>query len=209
MAPRSSSVLTASTLPTLDAVISGGFAGRIGLVGVGAGFEQQADHLGVAVRGRERQRRDAVAVRAGGVGAGANQPARGLDIVDANQPVERGRAVPARRVDVDLLVDQRADGGRVALHGRVGEADVLSPRDRLRGRDRGDRLRGRDGRLRHGEQRDQGGCGEPHVVPHGSTSLSPDGPQSHTPGAGSRAKNAQTPGAAGVCRPSGLPDGRT
>ena len=179
-----------------------GFAGRIGVVRIRADFEQHANHLRVAVGGREVQRRDAVAVRAGGIGAGTDQQPRSLDIVDANKPVKGGRAVPARRVDVGFLIDQRAHGGRIALHGRLGEAGVVSPRGRLYGPDWGGRLRGRGRRLRsHGgggrlgqrEQRDQGGRGEPQVVPHGSTSLSPDEPRSQPPGRASAAKKAQNP----------------
>ena len=82
-----------------------------------------------------------------------------------------------------------ANGGRVAFHGRLGEADVLSPR----GRDLSGRLPGSPapsaGYTR--EQGDQSGRGEPHVVPHGSTSLSPECARFPHPGVSRAAKSAQ------------------
>ena len=64
MAPASSSACTASRLPSPWPRSERRLARRVGRVGVGAAFEQQPDHRGVAVLRRERQRRHAVAVGA-------------------------------------------------------------------------------------------------------------------------------------------------
>ena len=100
-------------------------AGAVGRVGVGAAFEQQLHHRGVAARRRERHRRDAVTGDELGIGAGAQERARGVEIVDADRPVERGRAVAPRRVHVHtLLLQQGADRRHVPRHGGVGQARV-------------------------------------------------------------------------------------
>ena len=107
-----------------------GFPGPVGLIGIGSDLEQQPDHVRVAVRAREIERCHAIPIGARRIGAGANEQPRRFQIVDPNQPVQGRRAVAAWRVDVHLLVDQRADGGGVAPHGRFREADVAW---RLRG----------------------------------------------------------------------------
>ena len=54
----------------------------------------------------------------------ASNSSRRRQVVAPHGPVQRGRAVLAGRVDVDLLPEQRAHGGRVPLHRRVGEPRV-------------------------------------------------------------------------------------
>ena len=66
---------------------------------VGARVEQQLDHRGVGVGGRERQRGEIVAVGGVDVRAGADEQARDLDRVSLHGPVQRRRAVRLRGVD--------------------------------------------------------------------------------------------------------------
>ena len=101
-------------------------AGHAG-VGVGPCVEQQFDDLGVAVGGGHPQRPNAVAVGRLGIGPGAHQHARHRGVFALHRPVERGRAVDGRRVDVDgLLPQQRADRLRVALPGGIDQIDGRS-----------------------------------------------------------------------------------
>jgi hypothetical protein len=93
-------------------------------VRIGAGFEQQRDHFGVAVGARELHGRDAVEILFGRVSTRANQTPRGFEIVDAHHPMKCGGAVWSRRIDVDLLIEQLADGGDIASLGRLGQPGV-------------------------------------------------------------------------------------
>ncbi len=90
-------------------------------VRIGAGLQQAIDKLRVAVRARERQRRHLVARRGLHVGAGGDQRVGHRHVIALRRPVKRGRAVGVGRVDVHLLRDKRADGGRIAALRGVDE----------------------------------------------------------------------------------------
>ena len=100
------------------------FAGRVGGIGIGARIEQQRDHRRIAVRAGEKQRSDAVAVGERRVGAGGEHQPRHVQIVRPHGPVERGGAVAARRVDVNLLREERAHGGGIAVHRRLRQPRI-------------------------------------------------------------------------------------
>ena len=80
-APRSSSSFTASGLPVRAAVISTVSPAGHGGVRIRPGLEQRGHHLGAAVGRRQRERRQAVAVRRVHVGAGPDQQLHHLDVV--------------------------------------------------------------------------------------------------------------------------------
>ena len=73
----------------------------------------------------EIQRRDAVAVLRGRVGAGPQQRVRHVESIGVDRGVQRGQAVHARGVDVGLLCNQGANGGKVAAGGRVHERRTI------------------------------------------------------------------------------------
>ncbi len=73
-----------------------------------AGGEQRRDDVGVAALGGEIQRRvGADARRRAHVGAGVDQHLRHLGVALDRRPVQRGRAVALRLVDVEALLQQR------------------------------------------------------------------------------------------------------
>ena len=56
------------------------------------------------------QRREAVFVRHGCFRARADQQIGDREIVDMRSPMERGRAIALRSIDIDALLDERAHG---------------------------------------------------------------------------------------------------
>ena len=93
--------------------------GAIGRGGIRTGVEQPARQLRVARRNCQVQRRDAIAIRGVHVGARRDESLRRVAVPDAHGPMQRGRAVAARRVDVDVSrVEQRAHSLHVAAHAR-------------------------------------------------------------------------------------------
>ena len=88
-------------------------------IGVGSGLEERLDHCRVAVNAGEEQRRGSRTVRGRDLRARANQQVGGLQVVGLHGPMQRGRAVDLRRVDVSLLLHQAPDRRPVAIHGRV------------------------------------------------------------------------------------------
>jgi hypothetical protein len=96
-----------------------GLARRVRRVDVGAGVSQRANHRGVAVGRRERDRQDAVAIGLFGIGARFQDRLRELDIVGAHDPVQGRCAVVARDVHIDLLRDERSHGRGIPVHGGV------------------------------------------------------------------------------------------
>ena len=116
-------------------------------VRVGAGVQEEAEEagegeeadligrapLGRAPLGRQPQRSGAVAVGRIHVGAGPHEQARRLHVVPVHRPVQRGRAVGRRRVDVGPLLDERPQARAVALLGRLRHRRVAPvPRDAAR-----------------------------------------------------------------------------
>jgi hypothetical protein len=63
-------------------------------------LEQALDDRGVALLARQRQRRHAVAVGRGGLGAGAQQAIHQRGVAVAHRPVQRGGAVHFRGVRI-------------------------------------------------------------------------------------------------------------
>ncbi len=90
-----------------------GFSAGERRVRIAAGIEQALDHGGVAVHACERKRRHSIAVRRLHAGAGRDQPTRHLEIVVIGSPVQRGRPICLRDVDVRALVDQLANGAAI------------------------------------------------------------------------------------------------
>ena len=75
-APCASSVFTAAGTPVRAAVISAVSPSDCAAFGIGAGFQQELQHGGVAVGRRKRQRRNAIAVGRVHVGAGSDEARR-------------------------------------------------------------------------------------------------------------------------------------
>ena len=97
-------------------------------VGIGASFDQGAQHLGAAVGRGQRDRLDAVAVGGFDVGAGPDEHRHQVERVGPNGVVQRGGAVGLGLVDVGLGAQQRPHGVAVAA------LDGLDDRRRRAGR---------------------------------------------------------------------------
>ncbi len=69
-------------------------------------------------------RREPVVIRNGRLCAGAYQQVRDGEIVDVRGPMKSGRPVALGRVDVDALLDERANGRRVLAAHSLDEARV-------------------------------------------------------------------------------------
>ena len=125
IAPRSSSSVTASRLPTRAAVISGVSPAGSGAFASAPASSSTPIIAALPLARRDRERRQPVSIGQRRLGARAEQQPRGRDVVHAHGPVQRRRAVAPGGVDVDLLPDQRAHRRRVAPHGRIGQARVV------------------------------------------------------------------------------------
>ena len=102
------------------------FSAGIGGVRIRSAAQQRVDRGGIAVDAGEIQRRHAVAGRRIDLGAGANQHLRGFHVVSTHGPMKRRRAVGLGGVDVDLLLEQRANGLAIRPHDRVGQSKVAA-----------------------------------------------------------------------------------
>ena len=91
------------------------------LVRIGAGFQQLFDDRRVAIKRCHRERREALPVGGVHLRAGGDEEIGALEVVAIDGPVQRGRAVGLRGVDVGVLLEQRAQRGSVALHHGVGD----------------------------------------------------------------------------------------
>ena len=69
---------------------------------------------------REVKRRRARSIDRLDVSSRADQQIGGLQIVLVNRPVQRGRAIGLRPVDVGFLLNERSDRGFVAFHDGIG-----------------------------------------------------------------------------------------
>ena len=112
---------SAAGAPVRAAVISAVSPPGSTVFGIDAGIEQAPDHLGVAVDGGEIERRDAVAIDGRRVRSGTQQRVHDVQTIGVNGGVQRGHAVDARRIDVNLLADERAHRGEVAARRRIDE----------------------------------------------------------------------------------------
>ena len=102
-------------------------------VRVGAGVEQPLDHRRAAVGAGQMQRRRAAIVGGARARAGADQQIGDREIVAVRRPVQCGRAVAGRRVDVDWGpsgLQQRAHGLDISAFGRLDQALVDCSRRR-------------------------------------------------------------------------------
>ena len=89
--------------------------------GIGARRQQPLDHRRAAVRARQVQRRGADVVGRVGTGARANQQIRDGEIIDMRGPVQRGGAIPLRRIHVGALFEQRPHGLDVLASHRLDQ----------------------------------------------------------------------------------------
>ena len=121
---RSSSSVTASTLPLCAAVISA--VSRPGLAAFGSAPPRSnaSMHRGTAVDAGEVQRRHSVARRGADLRAGANEQLCRVDVARAGGPVQRRRAVRLSGVHVRALRHQRSDARPVRPHGRIRDASI-------------------------------------------------------------------------------------
>lgn len=90
-------------------------------VHVRAGLEQQIDHRRASVLCRKEHGRGAIVICGFGVRARANQQLRGLKIVPASRPVQRGSAIGLNSVDVGFVVKRRTNRIGILVHDRVGD----------------------------------------------------------------------------------------
>ena len=91
------------------------------VVRIDAGVQQQRQDRGVAVAGRQGQRRHAVVVGGLDVGPGADQRRGRVRVAAVRRPVQGGGPVALSRVGVRVPRQQRAHRLRVAALRRVGE----------------------------------------------------------------------------------------
>jgi len=98
-----------------------GLASRIDGIRIDAGIEQAADQIGVAVDRGEIERRHAVAIDGRRFRSGTQQCVHDVQTIGVNGGVQRGHAVDARRIDGNLLADERAHRGEVAACRRIDE----------------------------------------------------------------------------------------
>jgi hypothetical protein len=98
-----------------------GLAVAESLVGVGAGFEQLLDEIGVARLARQRQRGDPGIRPDRRIGARRDQRRGGLRVAVVRRPVQSGRAIGLRGIDVRLRRNEPFQPRRVVLHHRIGD----------------------------------------------------------------------------------------
>ena len=126
LAPKVSSIFTASTLPVRAAVISAVSPSPKAALGSAPAFRRASTIATLPTVARLVQRRDAVAVGRLGVGAGAEQELRRLEIVPVGGPVEGGHPFGVGPVHIETLFQQRPHVGLVAVPDRVGDPRVAA-----------------------------------------------------------------------------------
>ena len=98
------------------------------LVRVGSCLHERRCQDGVSVNAGQIERRCTLAVRGLDVRACSNQEVRHCLITLVHSPVKRRRAVRLGRIHIDVLRDEDAYSGSVAVH--CGVCDVGTPRGR-------------------------------------------------------------------------------
>jgi hypothetical protein len=121
VAPRSSSTRSAAGDPVRAAVINAVSPPGSAAIRIDTGVEQASNQVGIAVDGREVERCHTVAIRGRRFRTRTQQRVRDVQTIGMHGGMQRGHAVDARRVDVDLLSDERAYSRKVAASRRVNE----------------------------------------------------------------------------------------
>jgi hypothetical protein len=85
------------------------------------GLQKPSDHGRAAVQARIPERRRAEIVGRVHIGARANQQIRTVQRVSVARPVQRGRSIRRRRLDVDTLLEERAQRIGVVVSGGVDQ----------------------------------------------------------------------------------------